>query len=265
VSTGGSFCGKVNPGDDTGRPALRLIATMPHDRATIADASGEERPAHSALGLIGSMAVHALMLLPVILMLDSRAITRIIPLDVIVVGDQTGVPPSPERVFAPRREAGSEASPAATAEVAPVEPQPDELDLKLQRLAKLRQSGSDPQAAQSAASPSRVAPVSDAVNGPRALGDFIRAQVERRWGPDLAALGNRTFSVLIHVEISGAGAVRRAEIVPDSRFASDQAWQDIARSARNAVLLSSPFTLPPGRYADVMELTLNLDTRDALR
>jgi hypothetical protein len=237
---------------------------MQHDRATMADASREE-PARSALGLACSMALHALMLLPVILMLDSQAITQIIPLDVIVVGDRSGDPPSPERVYAPQRVAGAESSPAETSEIAPAEPHPDELDLKLQRLAKLRQSGSDPNASQSAASPSRVAPVSDAVNGPRAIGDFIRAQVERRWGPDLAALGNRTFSVLIHVEITGAGVVRSAQIVPDSRFASDQAWQDIARSARNAVLLSSPFTLPPGRYADVMELTLNLDTRDALR
>jgi hypothetical protein len=238
---------------------------MQHNTATIADTRGEERAANSALGLVCSIALHGIMLLPILLMLDSRAITRIIPLDVIVVGDQAGDPPSPERMFAPQRKAGSDASSAATSEVALPEPQPDELELKLQRLAKLRQSGSDPLLSQSAASPSRVAPISEAVNGPRAVGDFIRAQVERRWGPDLAVLGNRTFTVLIHVEITSAGVVRSADIVPDFRFASDQAYQDIARSARNAVLLSSPFTLPPGRYGDVMELTLNLDTRDALR
>jgi hypothetical protein len=238
---------------------------MQHDRATIADLSGEERPANSVAGALCSTALHALMLLPIILMLDSKTITQIIPLDVIVVGDQAGDPPSPERVFAPQKEAGSDASPATMSEVAPADPHPNELELKLQRLAKLRQSGSDPSASTSAASPSRVAPVSDARNGPRAVGDFIRAQVERRWGPDLAALGNRAFSVAIHVEITGAGVVTRADVVPDSRFASDQAYQDIARSAKNAVLLSSPFTLPPGRYGDVMELTLNLNTKDALR
>ena len=227
--------------------------------------SGSERSANSPLGLVCSSVLHALLLLPIILMLDTPAITRIIPLDVIVVGDQAGEPPAPERVFAPEKEAGSEAAPAATSEPTPSDPKPDAFELKLQQLAKLRQSGSDPNAAQSAASPSRVAPISAAVNGPRAVGDFIRAQVERRWGPDLAALGNRTFSVLIHVEITGAGVVRSAEVVPDSRLASDTAWQDIARSARNAVLLSSPFALPPGRYADVMELTLDLNTKDALR
>ena len=239
---------------------------MHHDHATIADLSGQERPAKSALGVVCSVALHALVLVPIILMAGREAITQIIPLDVIVVGDQSGDPPSPERMFAPQKEAGSEASPAAaTSEIAPVEPQPDPFELKLQRLAKLRQSGSDPNLSQSAASPSRVAPLSQAVTGPRAVGDFIRAQVERRWGPDLGALGNRTFTVAIQVEITGAGVVRRADIVPDSRFASDQAYQDMARSARNAVLLSSPFALPPGRYAEVMELTLNLDTRDALR
>src|SRR5579862_6845045 len=172
-------------------------------RATIADMSGDERPGRAPLGLICSTALHALLLLPIILMLDTPAITEIIPLDVIVVGDQAGEPPSPERVFAPEKEAGAQAAPAATSEPAPSEPKPDAFELKLQRLAKLRQSGSDPNLSQSAASPSRVAPISTAVDGPRAVGDFIRAQVERRWGPDLAALGNRTFSVLIHVEITG--------------------------------------------------------------
>jgi hypothetical protein len=238
---------------------------MQHDRATMADARAGERPANARLGLACSTVLHALLLLPIILMLDTPAITRIIPLDVIVVGDQAGEPPSPERVFAPERVAGSEASPAAASEPAPSEPKPDAFQLKLQRLATLRQSGSDPNTAQSAASPSRVAPISAAVTGPRAVGDFLRAQVERRWGLDLAALGNQTFSVLIHVEITGGGVVRSAEVVPDSRFAADAAYQDVARSARNAVLLSSPFTLPPGRYAEVMELTLDLNTRDALR
>jgi hypothetical protein len=98
-----------------------------------------------------------------------------------------------------------------------------------------------------------------------AVSDFIRAQVERRWGLDLARLGNKTFSVLIRVEMTGAGVVTKAEVVHDARFAADKAYQDIALSARNAVLLSSPFALPSGHYADVMQLTLSLNTADALR
>jgi hypothetical protein len=98
-----------------------------------------------------------------------------------------------------------------------------------------------------------------------AVSDFIRAQVERRWGLDLARLGGRTFSVLIRVEMTGAGVVTKAEIVHDARLAADKAYQDIALSARNAVLLSSPFALPSGHYGDVMDFTLSLNTADALR
>jgi hypothetical protein len=78
-------------------------------------------------------------------------------------------------------------------------------------------------------------------------------------------LGNRTFSVLIRIEMTGAGVVTRADIVRDTRLAADKTYQDVARSARNAVLLSSPFVLPAGHYADLTELNLRLDTRDALR
>jgi hypothetical protein len=78
-------------------------------------------------------------------------------------------------------------------------------------------------------------------------------------------LGNKAFSVLIRVEITGAGVVTKADIVRDSRFASDKVYQAMAQSARNAVLLSSPFALPSGHYSDVMELTLSLNTAEALR
>jgi hypothetical protein len=36
-------------------------------------------------------------------------------------------------------------------------------------------------------------------------------------------------------------------------------------SARNAVLLSSPVALPAGSYDEVMNMTLNLNARDALQ
>jgi hypothetical protein len=70
---------------------------------------------------------------------------------------------------------------------------------------------------------------------------------------------------MIRVRMTGAGVVTKAEVVRDARFAADKAYQDIALSARNAVLLSSPFALPAGHYDGTMELTLNLSTADALR
>jgi hypothetical protein len=77
-------------------------------------------------------------------------------------------------------------------------------------------------------------------------------------------LRNHEVSVPIHVEITSAGVVLKAEIVDTAR-AADPDYHEIAVSARNAVLLSSPIALPPGHYQDVMDMVLYLDPREALR
>ena len=79
------------------------------------------------------------------------------------------------------------------------------------------------------------------------------------------SIGGKALSVLVRVEITNTGTVTKAEIVPNEEFASDKSYQDAARSARNAVILSSPFMLPAGNYTARMAFTLRLDTRDALR
>ena len=61
------------------------------------------------------------------------------------------------------------------------------------------------------------------------------------------------------------GAVTKAEIAETARFNTDNTYRAIALSARNAVLLSSPFVLPGGPYSDRMVFTLSLNTKDALR
>jgi hypothetical protein len=58
--------------------------------------------------------------------------------------------------------------------------------------------------------------------------------------------------------------VTKAEIVDSSR-ASDPAYREVAVSARNAVLLSSPLALPAGHFQGVMDMVLYLNPRDALR
>ena len=56
-------------------------------------------------------------------------------------------------------------------------------------------------------------------SGPtNAVRDFIRAQVERRWSLDLSTLGSKNFSVLIRVEITGAGVINKAEVVENATF-----------------------------------------------
>jgi hypothetical protein len=93
--------------------------------------------------------------------------------------------------------------------------------------------------------------------------DFIRAQIERRWVPDLSGSPGR-YVVAVHVTIDRDGTVRAAEIVDNSR-GSDPAYRALAMSARNAVLLSSPLALPPGRYEEVRDVVLEFDPRKVSR
>jgi hypothetical protein len=231
----------------------------------VVDMGGKAQRTTLAGGLLCSVVLHGLMLLPLVLMLDRVATTLVIPVDV-VLADETAGPPPPAAASASQKEAETSASPATVPlGISPSDEHPDELERKLRRLATLRQPDADSRLSKSDASQTRGLPVSNAVGESLAVSDFVRAQVERRWGLDLVRLGNRTFSVLIRVEMTGAGVVTKAEIVRDARFAADKAYQDIALSARNAVLLSSPFALPSGHYGDVMELTLTLNTADALR
>jgi hypothetical protein len=139
-------------------------------------------------------------------------------------------------------------------------PRTDELESKLQALAELRQPDNTQSisrllAANSAGSSGRPG---------RGLEDLIRAQVERRWNLDLATIGSGDFSVPIHVEMTSEGVVLKAEIA-DSVRTKDPAYREVAISARNAVLLSSPLSLPAGHYQGLMDMVLFLNPRDVLR
>ena len=98
-----------------------------------------------------------------------------------------------------------------------------------------------------------------------ALKDFIRAQVERRWTFDVSKLKGHDLRVILHIVLQKNGVVNKAEILDRERYATDAIFRDIAISARNAVLLSSPLTMPPGDYPDVMDVTLRLNPRDTQR
>jgi hypothetical protein len=91
----------------------------------------------------------------------------------------------------------------------------------------------------------------------------VRAQVERHWNPDAVALGARNFTILIHVVMKSDGTIIKAELVDKSL--ADPEYHYLALSARNAVLLSSPISLPVGRYEKIIDVTLNLNPRDAMR
>jgi hypothetical protein len=136
----------------------------------------------------------------------------------------------------------------------------DELETKLAALAKLRQPESGAlNGAGTAGSGSRGAGA-----GSIAVKDLIRAQVERRWSLDTEALNGRSVTVAIRVVLDRDGAVTRVEILDEGRYANDALYHDIALRARNAVLLSSPFTLPQG-HDEVTDVTLALNPRDTFR
>ncbi len=116
----------------------------------------------------------------------------------------------------------------------------------------------------SAGTPSLVVTTDDAAPGQlNAVKDFIRVQVERHWSLDLASLGQSDVTVPVRVDIGRDGTVLKAELIDTAR-SSDPAYREIASSARNAILLASPLTLPPTTYSGVMHLVLYLNPKQAL-
>jgi len=146
-------------------------------------------------------------------------------------------------------------------------PVADVLATKLETLAKLRapstgasSEGDSSRAAtmlpSSASSPGRT--------GMYGLKDFILDQVERRWNLNLANLKDADYSVPIRVRIAKNGEVLKAELVANPR-SGEPHYDEVAISARNAVLASSPLALPAGQYDDIMDMVLYMNPRDTLR
>jgi hypothetical protein len=78
-------------------------------------------------------------------------------------------------------------------------------------------------------------------------------------------LGERELTVVIHMVLERDGTVIMAEIVDGGRGKNDDVYRSIALSARNAVLLSSPLTLPAGITDEMRDLTVSFNTRDTQR
>jgi outer membrane biosynthesis protein TonB len=105
----------------------------------------------------------------------------------------------------------------------------------------------------------------DGDQGLQGLKDFLRAQIERRWEFDVATFQRMDVVVSIHIVLAPDGTVSSAEVVPDPRYRDDERYQTLARSARNAVLLSSPLRLPPAMPEAFRDITLNFRPRDVVR
>ena len=101
--------------------------------------------------------------------------------------------------------------------------------------------------------------------GGYALADFVRAQILRRWWPQLESDAARGMPVAIRLKLSRAGVISDVQIVDQARFANDKLFRNMALSARNAALLASPISLPPGKYDAVMDIAITLDPHAVLR
>jgi len=138
-------------------------------------------------------------------------------------------------------------------------PPPDELESRIAQMAQLRA----PDTALPA--PDNGAGAGNGTGGGNyTLADFVRAQILRRWWPQLENDAARGMPVAVKLKLSRSGVISDVEIVDQQRFVNDKIFRNMALSARNAALLASPISLPPGHYDAVMDISLTLDPRAVL-
>jgi hypothetical protein len=227
-------------------------------------------------GLLGSALLHGFAVLLALLVLPGLTpppppVEAEMPIDLVVLGAAT-VSPQPRASAQPPHESAPAAPAAAPVQVRPpparpqrptVVPRPvpapaEDFDTQL-RAAERALAGHGM---------GDAAAVPGGAYGPHAatsIKDFIRAQIERRWNFDVAALGGTRWVVAIHVVLQSDGTVDSATIVEDPRYRQDPAYHALALSARNAVLVSSPLHLPAGTPPALRDMVLEFDPRAALR
>ena len=233
-------------------------------------------------GFLSALALHAIAIALIVLLRmqigspPPLPAQRVVPVDVVQLGEETASLPSPlisavpqqKRVPAQRLE---QTSPVAPEGVSPQANRPVpliNLEAKLRALARLRQPETDARVAAVTGTADVTSTSNDAISGDQAaygVRDFVRQHVVRHWSLDLHVLGKRSFEIAIRIVMSRTGVIRKAEIVDMERYRTDAIFRDIALSARNAVLLSSPVPLPAGDYPEQMDLVLNFNPKDALQ
>jgi hypothetical protein len=212
-------------------------------------------------GLTGSVLLHLLLVLIVLWWGLSHPIARQPPLRAMLV-DLVTVP-----TVVPGPSGGAETPLRAPVPAAPKEqgvrpkavtPPPDELESRIAAMAQLRAPDT------ALPTPSNGAGAGNGSGGGYALADFVRAQILRRWWPQLQSDAARGMPVAIRLKLSRAGVISDVEIVDQSRFTNDKLFRDMALSARNAALLASPISLPPGKYDAIMDIAITLDPKAVL-
>ncbi|HVM80175.1 MAG TPA: hypothetical protein VMU06_14225 [Stellaceae bacterium] len=230
-------------------------------------------------------------------------VEEVVPVNLVEFAGETAAPPEEEKAPLPQAKAAEAAPeetpqpvpeaqvpPPAPAEAAGTKPAPkppqqvaprprtappapqNALEAQLRSLARLHQP--PPQAPpnpgrQAGSGASNVDASSETASAANratySVKDFIRAQIEQRWNFDLQSLGSGDLAVTLHLVINRDGSVSKAEIVEDRARAADPAYRELAQSARNAALLSSPLKLPAGSYEAVADILLTMNPREVRR
>ncbi len=139
----------------------------------------------------------------------------------------------------------------------------DELTARLRALAQLKTQDAVLPNADNSAAPGGSGDGSG--EGNYALKDFIRAQILRRWLPDMSLPGARNMPVLVRIRLLKSGVIDDVTIVDQIRFRDDKVFRNMALSARDAALLASPIQIPGTRYEKTQTLTIDLDPKAVLR
>ena len=271
-------------------------------------------------GAIASSALHVSVVLLLVvgaplLTWSPPRVAQVVPINLVLLGEQTAAPASPSVAPAPQQDApvvstskpvavvpvaqtpppqtaqhpaaqSSAAEPAAVVrlERKPRDPRPapgpkrdalsvakspqppspaDDLSARLKQFAQLRQP--EPSAPRVASGVSNLTATSVAAatahDASYGVKDFIRAQVERHWNPNRNTPIRDDWVVAIHIVLTLDGSVSLAEIVDNPRYSGDRAYRDFALSARNAVFMASPLSLPPHGYAIAKGIVLDFHAR----
>ena len=220
-------------------------------------------------GILLSVLLHLLLLLAAIWYMHQQPVltdtrVRAFPVELVIggtMGQQASTAPA-TRLEVARPHPESAPVPEGTNPKGTLQPE-DELSAKLRALAQLKTPDAALPNADNTAAPGGTGSGEGEGNYP--LKDFIRAQILRRWLPDLSIPGARNLPVLVRVRLLKNGVIDTVDVVDQERFRTDKAFRDMALSARDAALLASPIQWPGGLSQKSQTLTIDLDPKAVLR
>jgi hypothetical protein len=220
-------------------------------------------------GALLSVLLHGAALLMVLWYVQQRASLtetrfQVLPIELVIGGSMgQGASTAPAaRLQVARPRAESAPQPQGVSPKGTKQPE-DELSAKLRALAQLRSADTALPNADASTTPGGG--TGGEGEGNYALKDFIRAQILRRWLPDLSIPGARAMPVSLRIRLLKSGVIDEVTVVDQARVRNDAAFHDMALSARDAALLASPIQIPGLRLERNQTLTIVLEPRAVLR